>query len=87
MADNIEDIGKHANNGTMSSPINKLRSAIEDIENGDISPDKILILSLNTENGSYIINWHQAGMRMSECITLCEISKAKFLAEMGYIPE
>lgn len=47
--------------------------------------NKMLIISVNTKNNNYEIGWMQAGMKMSECISLCEVAKMKFLSEMAHI--
>ena len=75
-------------NGTMQSPEQALQSALEDIgkegalENGK----KVLILALD-DDGCYNTSFYQAGMKMSQCLALCEVMKVRFLQEMEYIPE
>lgn len=62
-----------------------LEDELEHLNKGDSEfvPKKAIILYLDDENG-YYIDWSQAGMKMSECVNLCEISKSKFKKEMGY---
>jgi hypothetical protein len=50
----------------------------------DSPPDKAIVLYLSENNGNYTIRWSQAGMKMSECISLCELGKDRFKEEMGY---
>jgi len=84
MSDKIINLGIEANNGKMMSPIDQLKEAIADIEAGHIDPDQILILSVNTKD-QFSVNFHQAGMKMSECLALCEVAKTIFLTQMDYI--
>lgn len=73
-------------NAGFQSPEQALRDAISEIGQSGAFKDgkKLLILALDDE-GQYDISFIQAGMRMSECITLCEVAKAIFLREMEYI--
>jgi hypothetical protein len=80
----VTKLGDFTNNGKMLSHMDSLKSAIKDIENKNMSPDKILILSLDNKNGDYNISFHQAGMTMSECLALCDVAKSIMLSEMGY---
>ena len=84
MTDKITSLGIATNNGRMMSPIDQLKQAIADIEAGHIDPDQILILSVNTKD-QYSVNFHQAGLKMSECLSLCEVAKTIFLTEMEYL--
>lgn len=72
--------------GTLWSPEDALKQALDDIgKNGAFKEGKkILIIGLDTDN-QYDISFIQAGMSMSECLTLCEVAKTAFLKEMGYI--
>ncbi|OEU65363.1 MAG: hypothetical protein BA863_01810 [Desulfovibrio sp. S3730MH75] len=46
---------------------------------------KLLVLALDEGDGSeYSISFIQSGMRMSQCLALCEAAKTLFLDEMGY---
>ena len=83
---NVADIGLHSGNGKMTSPINCLKDVIKCIEDGDISPNKILVITLNSKDDTYATSWHQAGMKMSDCLALIEVAKVRFLQEMEYIP-
>lgn len=68
------------------SPEQLLREAIKEIgKSGAFEKgEKLLILALD-DNGQYDISFMQAGMKMSECVTLCEVAKTIFLREMEYI--
>jgi len=84
--ENVTSLGSVSGNGCHTSPMQALENAINDIKEGYITPNKILILSLDTSLEGYSTSFHQAGMRMSECIALCEVAKVRFLQEMEYIP-
>ena len=83
----VTNLGEYANNGIMRDPIAALKDVIRLIEKGEIAPDKILILTLETKDSTYSTSWHQAGMKMSECLPLLDVTKVRILQEMDYIPE
>lgn len=86
MSDNVLSIADKLNSGIHRTPENMLEKAIEEVRDGvwtDIK--KMMVITVDEENQSYIVNWMQAGMKMSECLTLCEVAKIRFLSEMGYI--
>ena len=83
----IISLAEVADSGMHRSPETMLVEALEEVRNGSRSNrKKMLVLTVDEENDSYIINWMQAGMKMSQCLTLCEVSKMRFLTDMGYIP-
>ena len=87
MAEKIVNLGDVTGNGFMRNPEQALKDALDCVgkegafENGK----KVLILALDDSDGSYEVNFMQAGMKMSECIALCEVAKTVFLEEMNYI--
>lgn len=83
----IINMGEQTNNGALQSPKQALECALEDIDGGRgafAGGKKVLILALD-DNDQYSISFRQAGMKVSECIALCEIAKTLFLSEMDYI--
>ncbi len=46
--------------------------------------NRAVILYLDDKSGEYRAGWAQAGMKMSECVALCEIRKDIFKREMNY---
>ena len=44
--------------------------------------NKAVVLLLN-DDGGYSVGFNQAGMKMSECVALCEMGKDLFKEEMG----
>ena len=83
---NIISLSIAADSGMHRSPETMLLEALEAVRSGSWSNrKKMLVLTVDEENESYIVNWMQAGMKMSQCLTLCEVSKMKFLVEMGYV--
>jgi len=83
---NVTKMGSVANNAIMISPRQALEDAIEALGKQNAFKDgkKIMIIALDESDGEYSISFIQAGMRMSECIALCEIAKSVFMEEMGY---
>ena len=86
MSDKVSNISKKSGDGTMQSPVMCLEEAIKDFgEDGVLSEyKKVLVLALNDDD-QYSVRFLQAGMRMSQCVTLCEVAKTVFLTEMEYI--
>ncbi len=82
----ITSLGKFSNNGKLYSPEETLKDALSDVGVQGALKDgkKCLVLALDESNGEYKINFYQAGMKMSECMALCEIAKSLFLEQMGY---
>lgn len=82
----VINMSKKTNNGQVRSPKQMLQELVDLCdEDGNLeSRDKVLVIALN-DKGAYAISWHQAGMKMSECVTLCEVGKTSFLEEMGYL--
>ncbi len=85
MTDKIIELGKATDNGQVRSPAQMLEEALLEFKDGALKDNKkALILTVNQENGSYIVNWFQAGMTMSECNNLCDFGKDKFKEEMRF---
>lgn len=66
----------------------KAREALHKILNNKDYPidqcDKVLVLQLYDKDDQYDIKFANVGMKMSECISLCELSKTLFKNDMGY---
>lgn len=85
MSADITHIGDFKEDGTLYTPEQILQSAIDDIgKDGALKKGKKLIIAcLDDTEDNYRVSWYQCGMKMSECLTLCEITKSKFLDEMA----
>jgi len=85
----IINMAKASNNGTLQAPEQALNDALEAIgtQGAFKNGKKILILALDEgENqDQYAVSFIQAGMKMSQCVSLCEVAKTIFLNEMGYV--
>ena len=46
--------------------------------------NKAVIIYLDDRDGSYHTGFAQAGLKMSECVALCEIGKDRFKKEIFY---
>lgn len=58
-----------------------LHDALNSIEDGSITPDKVIIICLdNSSEESYTINWFQGGMRYTDVVLLLTITQHKFMA-------
>ena len=84
----IVNLAKESGNGKLQSPEGALKDALSYIgEDGAFKNGKKLIiicLDEGEKTDEYHISWVQAGMKMSQCVTLCEVAKMSFLEEMGY---
>jgi hypothetical protein len=85
----VVNLGEAINDARMRSPEDALKDALAMVgaEDGGAfeKGKKVLIICLDTDDDQYVTNWLQAGMSMSECISLCEVAKTTFLTEMNYI--
>ena len=61
-----------------------LQDALADETIIDGTYDKAVLIRLNDKNGDYNVGFSQAGLSMSECISLAEIAKDLFKEQMGY---
>lgn len=87
MTEKIISMAEKADDAAFQSPEQTLEISLNDIgkygafKNGK----KLLVLCLDESEGNYSISFNQAGMKMSECVSLCEVAKIIFLEQMGYI--
>jgi hypothetical protein len=83
----VVSMAARANDATLQTPEQVLKEALTCIgKKGALkSGKKLLILALDDTTENYDVSFMQAGMRMSECLTLTEVGKALFLTEMGYL--
>lgn len=69
-----------------------LEEALKDVENHDVEGNafnratKILIVALDDSDNIYNTGFIQSGLRMSECISLVEVLKVRFMQHMGKLP-
>lgn len=75
LADKVES-------GKVWSIKDMLKDLVEDDERLE-RYNKALVVLLDDRDGKYITGFSQAGMRMSECVLLCELGKEMFKGEMG----
>ncbi len=83
---NVVSMADAACDGTLWSQRQALECALEDVgKNGAFKKGKkLLIFALDESDGDYSVSFVQAGMKMSECVALCEVAKSVFLREMNY---
>lgn len=85
MTDNIVNLSDATGNATYRSPEQCLRDISDNLigKHGAFKDGKkVLVLCLDDTKGEYSVSWSQAGMKMSECISLCTIMRQCFLREM-----
>lgn len=82
--DKVISLAERKEDGTLWSPIDALQDAITKYEDPEYSGNKVLILHLNDEDGSYNVGFTQAGMSASEMIGVLELAKTVMKEHMGY---
>ena len=73
---NVIGLSEATGNAVFQSPEQVLRDAIKETgsDGSFMGGEKLLILGVD-DNGQYSVSFMQAGMKMSECLTLCEVGK------------
>lgn len=84
--DNIKSFARETDNGQMMTPRETLEDVIASIGVAGAlqKGTKVIVMCLDDTEGGYTTTWFQGGMTMSECVSLCEVTKTRFLEEMGY---
>jgi hypothetical protein len=87
---NVVDMSKATGDGRVRSPEQMLEEALSYIRDPDDTSSfskakKMMIISLDDSDECYQVNWLQAGMKMSECVSLCEVAKVQFLGGMEHV--
>lgn len=88
MSDNITNLGMYAKDARMVSPEGCLRNCLsEDIgKRGAFKKGKkLIIICLNDSDDEYEISWSQAGMKVSEIISLLDVAKHEFIRRMDLV--
>jgi hypothetical protein len=85
----VKRLSEFTNSASHLSPVQACEDAIRELnerQRGAFNADckKLLILSLDERDGQYKVSFIQAGMKMSECVALCEIAKNIFKEQMNY---
>ncbi len=86
MSDNIKSFGRETDNGKLMTPEETLDDVRDTIgKNGALkNGKKMIVLCLDDTDNNFRLTWFQCGMTMSQCVSLCECAKSKFLKEMDY---
>ena len=86
MSDNgkVVHIGEAIDCSFAYSPEQLLESVLKEIRNGDISPDKILIIMLDEDEaeGTYDVFCRMAQLKHSECVALMQYANHMLLDTM-----
>ena len=81
----VVPLSEHNYNSKSWTLVDGLKDLLNSIESGECKANKMLIMLLTDGNGSYKTNFINVGMSASECISLCEVSKIRFLGMMGFV--
>ncbi len=75
------------NSGTAWTPEQMLLDSLRRVQSGGDchKVKKAMVIFLDDNDGAYNTGFQQAGMRMSECVALCEVAKIKYLREMEIV--
>lgn len=86
--DNVTSMADKLNDGRYNSPEQLLKTIMKDMgPDGPVKGAKMLVAILDDSSGDYEFSWYQCGMKMSECISLCEVAKTRFLRQMHFIAD
>lgn len=85
----VKRLSEFTNNASFISPVQACEDAIKELnerQRGAFNADckKLLILALDERDGQFKVSFIQAGMKMSECVALCDIAKNLFKENMNY---
>lgn len=71
---------------SLLTPIDALRTAIDDIESGECPADGVLVLRLSrgAEGMFFDTGWYASNMKSSEMLALVEVFRHRILAEMCF---
>lgn len=85
----ITKLAEKANDSFMASPEDVLKDALEQFKPGGKFENnkKVLVLTINEDDGNYSVSFIQSQMKMSECVALSEVAKTIFLSQMNYIKQ
>lgn len=75
---------KRTNDNTTITPVECCEAAAADLRSGERTADKLLILTLDTEDGHYVPGWYAANLSASEMLALLDVARALLLREMGF---
>lgn len=89
MSDKIISLAQKTGDASFQTPEMALKDALDDIgKRGAFKEGKkllILCVDQGEKEDKYEVSFIQAGMKMSECLALCEVGKTLFLEQMEYI--
>lgn len=82
----VAKLSEFSGNGAHRSAIDAIVDHKSEIEDGRLKGyEKVIIVSLNDNEGEYSVKWSQAGLKSSEMISLLEVAKMTMLGSMGYL--
>ena len=60
-------------------PVQLLHETIQEIEDGVCTPNKLVILMLDSTDEKYNVSYRMSNIRFSEVVSLLEVGKSSFL--------
>ena len=82
----VESLSEFHDRGDLRSPEDCINDALSNLKDHESLKNvkKCMVIMLDDSNEEYSVAWFQSGMKMSQCVSLCEVAKSQFLSEMGY---
>lgn len=85
----VKRLSEFTNSASFVSPVQACEDAIKELTETNRGAfntgcKKLLILALDETDGQFKVSFIQAGMKMSECVAVCDIAKGIFKREMNY---
>lgn len=76
---------QEAEDNRLLTPVDSLEDALSEVSSGERKCDKILIITLDTEDDGYGVGYYASNLSTSEQISLLEAMKAQCLSKMGLV--
>lgn len=74
-----------SNHWSVEDALKEALRLIQSQESGFGKCSKVVILGLDSKDGNYNVNFVRAGVKSSDCISICRVAETIFLKEMDYI--
>ena len=79
-------LARSKDNNALITPVELLRIALSEVENGDEAATSVMVIRLNRgeENDLFDTGWWASNLSSSEMVALIEAVKIGLLRDMGY---
>ena len=80
----ITHLSHRCSDGTKWTVEQMLEDALSDLREHRRAPTKAIVIFLDDESLKYDVGFSQAGLSLSQAISLIEVAKSSLLREIGY---